>query len=192
MAGDVNLVRYVRNQTLVNVDFEGWQGQGWSISPIGTLELPPYMPLLPKPEPLTKPKPSILPKPDQTIRGNVPDTITGFPYGWNHLWTPSQRDEMNRECCNMAPNPPTFASTGPGTGEYIIYGLPTDRPQIGTGGANPCVAVIIKCDDVVYVYHYDAPSKPASYPEIKNKRIVLRLSAAVLRTTTLMVNPQGV
>jgi hypothetical protein len=116
---------------------------------------------------------SRLPKPGKIITGKVPHTITGFPYGygWNYLWVPPQREEMNRECCNMAPNQPTNANTGPGTGEYMIFGLPTDRPQIGTGGANPCVAVVIKCDDTVYVYHYDAPSKPAtSYPELKNQK----------------------
>jgi hypothetical protein len=43
-------MRYVRNQTLVNVDFEGWQGQGWSISPGGTLEIPPINGMHPWPE----------------------------------------------------------------------------------------------------------------------------------------------
>jgi len=41
--------------------------------------------------------------------------------------------------------------------------------DFGTGGANPCVAVVIKCDDVVYVYHYAGPNRPASYPDIKNQ-----------------------
>jgi hypothetical protein len=34
-------MRYVGNNPLYRIDFEGLQGQGWSISPIGTLELPP-------------------------------------------------------------------------------------------------------------------------------------------------------
>jgi RHS repeat-associated protein len=59
-AGDGNLMRYVGNNPLYRVDFEGWQGQGWSITPGGTLALPPiqnfpveqlYPSLVPPPPP---------------------------------------------------------------------------------------------------------------------------------------------
>jgi hypothetical protein len=165
-AGDLSLYRYVGNLPTNLTDFMGLQ---W---PIGAgMGIPPFA----RPggsfdkggskEPVSPPT-SFFPKPGDVYQGGKnPSTFLGMENGWNNWIDPPNINDMNQECCNMASEQPNNSPGGHLGGNYYIWGLPSKTKYMGSGGAGPCVILVVKCDDFVFAHHYTVGQKP---PIFKN------------------------
>jgi RHS repeat-associated protein len=130
-AGDENLMRYVGNNPLYRVDSNGWQG--WSISPIGTLELPPIQdfpveqlyPSIPPLYPSVPPPPPGVPEripsiPDQPKIPDKPKPSEPTPIKF-----PCNKDGCQGGCMKFPSRPQiishTLSITGKGCNGYDKY-----------------------------------------------------------------------
>jgi RHS repeat-associated protein len=56
---------------------------------------------------------------------------------------------------------PPIRTAGPAGGEYNIYPFPTSSSgPVGGGGAQPCIILVIKCKNLVAVFHFNTKDDP--------------------------------
>lgn len=86
---------------------------------------------------------------------------SGSLLGWNFcLFTPPTRPSRVKPIPGLRP-PSGAPPMGPSRGKHAFYPPPVPGGgMIGTGGADPCVALIVKCKGGVAVFHFQVGDDP--------------------------------
>lgn len=138
--GGVNLYGFVGNTGIDKSDYLGREANPFPSNP------PPPPPPSPKP-------------------GTQGNNVKKFWRGYFSKTCKKKPDRLREIPGVSEPDPegklPPTGAKGPGQNEYIIYPFPTTPAgPVGASGAQPCIIVVVKCKDLVAVFHFGIADDP--------------------------------